>query len=311
MSATIHLRQHSVGPVGRSGFDGWTPVLALLEDGERCVQQVSDWTGGQGEKPVVGWFIGESGLVEDISAATDIRGVKGDKGDTGSAADPGSVTEAELAEGAVTNTKLADVPSMTLKGRVNDGVGSPADLTAGQARSIINSTGWRVLEEIKLTSEVASIDIEVPDDISIMQIRGVVFFPEAAPSTKTTALIGLFSVDGSNYLTTSKYVNISLSHNNTSLNGTQALMDYAMFSPGNSYGVYPITVNIFLHTGGEASRITFQGHSISAFWNNTVSYYQSVISGNATPDGHLKRLKLKDLGGTNFGLGTAIVVEGF
>lgn len=43
-----------------------------------------------------------------------------------------------IANAAVTNTKLADVVTATIKGRIAAGTGSPEDLTAAQVRSIIN-----------------------------------------------------------------------------------------------------------------------------------------------------------------------------
>ncbi|MFD2030211.1 hypothetical protein ACFSKM_07730 [Ancylobacter dichloromethanicus] len=53
---------------------GWTPILAVVADGERRVMRVSDWTGGFGPKPPVGVYLGETGLVANVALATDIRG---------------------------------------------------------------------------------------------------------------------------------------------------------------------------------------------------------------------------------------------
>lgn len=89
------------------GADGWSPLLAVVADGERLVQQVIDWTGGTGAKPAVNGYVGASGIVANISDAVDIRGgtgAKGDKGDTGSAVNaPFYNTEADaIADGLVT-----------------------------------------------------------------------------------------------------------------------------------------------------------------------------------------------------------------
>ena len=65
------------------GADGWSPLLAVVADGERLVQQVIDWTGGTGAKPAVNGYVGASGIVADIADAVDIRGDTGAKGDTG------------------------------------------------------------------------------------------------------------------------------------------------------------------------------------------------------------------------------------
>lgn len=64
---------------GANGSNGWTAVIANIKDGERFVMQVVNWIGGQGTKPDTGQYIGESGFVENISEAVDIRGV-GQKG---------------------------------------------------------------------------------------------------------------------------------------------------------------------------------------------------------------------------------------
>ena len=89
------------------GADGWSPLIAVVVDGERRVQQVIDWAGGTGTKPAVNGYVGASGIVADIADAADIRGgtgVKGDTGDTGSAVNaPFYSTEAEaIADGLVT-----------------------------------------------------------------------------------------------------------------------------------------------------------------------------------------------------------------
>jgi len=56
---------------------GWTPVLAVVADGERRVLQVTDWTGGEANKPAVGQYVGPSGFVASIGDASDVRGAAG------------------------------------------------------------------------------------------------------------------------------------------------------------------------------------------------------------------------------------------
>jgi hypothetical protein len=67
------------GPRGRKGADssddGWSPELAVVNDGDRCVLQIADWEGGTGTKPVAGDYLGLTGLVGDIADAVDIRGI--------------------------------------------------------------------------------------------------------------------------------------------------------------------------------------------------------------------------------------------
>lgn len=82
ISGAVDIR----GEKGDRGFRGWSPVLAVIGDGERRVHQVTDWTGSTGDKPPVGQYIGTTGLVSDIAEATDIRGGVGERGPMGVAA---------------------------------------------------------------------------------------------------------------------------------------------------------------------------------------------------------------------------------
>lgn len=87
----------ATGTTGAKGNNGWSPVLSVVNDGERRVQRVASWTGGTGTAPTSGQYIGSGGLVSDIAAATDIRGQQGlvgAKGDTGA-------TGANGADGAI------------------------------------------------------------------------------------------------------------------------------------------------------------------------------------------------------------------
>jgi hypothetical protein len=65
---------------GMRGAQGWTPILAVVEDGLRRVHQVVDWTGSTGTKPVTGLYVGATGLVANIADAKDIRGAQGETG---------------------------------------------------------------------------------------------------------------------------------------------------------------------------------------------------------------------------------------
>ena len=150
----ISLRQVGTGPAGEPGDDGWTPILATVADGERRVQQVTGWAGGQGAEPVSGWFIGTSGLVETIAEATDIRG---DVGPVGPAAESGSVT----------NDLLAPLPAKTLLGRGGDTSGEAEYLTAAQVRSL-------VLEPQTVTNVMLA-------DMAAAQIKGLPVGATAGP----------------------------------------------------------------------------------------------------------------------------------
>lgn len=66
------------GPRGLTGYNGWSPIWALIDDGARRLLQISGWQGGEGNRPPVGAWLGAAGLVETMAEATDIRGPIGD-----------------------------------------------------------------------------------------------------------------------------------------------------------------------------------------------------------------------------------------
>lgn len=61
-----------LGPV-LQGPPGWTPILAMVEDGARAVMQVKDWIGGSGAKPTAPVYIGATGLVATAAEASDLK----------------------------------------------------------------------------------------------------------------------------------------------------------------------------------------------------------------------------------------------
>lgn len=67
----------SLGGAGNFGVGGWTPVPANVIDGDRVVQQVIDWVGGTGAKPAAGQYVGQTGLVNDIGDAVNLKGDTG------------------------------------------------------------------------------------------------------------------------------------------------------------------------------------------------------------------------------------------
>lgn len=68
------------GPSGDDGNDGWSPILGVVEDGERSILEVVDWTGGEGQKPQAGWFLGSNGPTQNKAEASNIRGKPGQDG---------------------------------------------------------------------------------------------------------------------------------------------------------------------------------------------------------------------------------------
>ena len=64
------------------GNAGWSPVLAIISDGNRRVFQVVNWVGGSGSPPAIGGYIGNNGIVPSIADAINIRGEKGEQGES-------------------------------------------------------------------------------------------------------------------------------------------------------------------------------------------------------------------------------------
>ena len=58
---------------------GWSPSIALVDDDNRIVMQITDWLAGRGPKPQTG-YLGQRGLVSDIADAVDVRGMNGLRG---------------------------------------------------------------------------------------------------------------------------------------------------------------------------------------------------------------------------------------
>jgi hypothetical protein len=90
------------GTSGSDGNDGWTPVFAVVTDGDRKVQRVTDWTGGSGTKPTTGLYVGVTGFVTDIAIAINIKGDQGDQGKSGVA--QGIESAQRFAEGVMTHS---------------------------------------------------------------------------------------------------------------------------------------------------------------------------------------------------------------
>lgn len=59
----------------------WIPILGIVADGAtRQVVQVTGWTGGEGNAPDAGMYVGPIGYVTDIHAASNIKGNTGPQG---------------------------------------------------------------------------------------------------------------------------------------------------------------------------------------------------------------------------------------
>lgn len=106
---------------GGKGNQGWAPTLAVVSDGERRVQQVTGYVGGEGVEPTdhVGEYLGAAGYVADIEDATDIRGGIGPSGADGTDGIDGTSL---LTRVRVVDTTEADPGSAYEAGDTIDGV---------------------------------------------------------------------------------------------------------------------------------------------------------------------------------------------
>lgn len=129
--------QGNPGAAGDDGDNGWSPVFAVVADGQREVIQITSWTGGTGTPPASPVYVGASGFVTDIALASNIRGPSG-----------GAATNVPLTDGPNITWNLATAPhaSVTLAG--NRTMSVPTNMLDGGdyiLRVKQDSTGSRTL----------------------------------------------------------------------------------------------------------------------------------------------------------------------
>ena len=126
----------SAGVEFGQGDDGWTPIYALITDGERRVLKVVDWTGGDGVKPTINVYVGATGFEALIANGVDIRGATGVTGATGGDYyDVVVWVQDQLANG-----------EKILRHEFARAVDFPTNLTASRASSLVASTGAAVID---------------------------------------------------------------------------------------------------------------------------------------------------------------------
>lgn len=85
------------GTDGNDGEDGWSPEFSLEADGDtREVLKVVDWHGGEGRKPAINKYVGQTGFVDAIADGVNIRGSDGDDGEDGDVSNLNFTTRGEL-----------------------------------------------------------------------------------------------------------------------------------------------------------------------------------------------------------------------
>lgn len=109
-------------PQGDKGYKPWVPIFSVQSDGLRRVQQITDWTDGEGPEPTIGQYVGLAGYVALIGDGVDIRGPQGLSGDgsgdvlaVNNLSDLASISGARsnLGIGSVDNTSDANKPIST------------------------------------------------------------------------------------------------------------------------------------------------------------------------------------------------------
>ena len=186
---------------------GWQPEYGLESDGAtREVQKLIRWVGGTGSTPIdyVGKYIGSTGFVDTKAEATNIKGntgvqgiqgiqgIQGEKGDTGEQGVQGIQGPIGLTTPNMNTGKVL--------GRNTAGVGTPEELTPVgltligdkvyngstiSGAAAFNSTPaggvW-----YGSSSTTGSIEIEVPNVITMFSFKGVIFFRDTNNGTNRT-----------------------------------------------------------------------------------------------------------------------------
>jgi len=70
----------AIGGIVHDGTDGWSPIFAVVVDGERRVFQVVSWVGGTGSAPATGLYVADYGFTSNLAEARDLRGAIGSSG---------------------------------------------------------------------------------------------------------------------------------------------------------------------------------------------------------------------------------------
>ena len=299
---------------GDTGNTGWSPVFAVVNDGTRRVQQVVDWTGGQGTKPTTGQYVGAIGLVASIASAVDIRGPAG----TGSVSSNGTIVDGSIAvfEGTTGSTIRSFTPAVIAAGataadaRTAIGAGTSnlaLGTTAGTA--LAGDTAYQVplvsgtnLKTVNGNSLLGSGGITV-GDVTLTGTETLTNKTLTAPTLASPVLgtpasgnLSKCTVDGTNKLGFKE-----IPQNNQTANYTLILTDSGKH----------------IHKGGTtAYTVTIPANSSVAFPIGTaVTFVNSAASGNVTISITTDTMRLAGAGTTGsrtlapYGVATVIKVS--
>lgn len=111
----------SVQVPGIQGYPGWTPIYSAEPYLTSVVLRVIDWTGGGGEKPPMGLYLGPDGFVEDVGDATLFASV-----DAANAAVVAAQGYAGQAAGILVETEGVRDQTQALRDQAQQAVANPA-----------------------------------------------------------------------------------------------------------------------------------------------------------------------------------------
>jgi hypothetical protein len=133
----------SSGVDGTSGNNGWSPLFAIIDDGDRRVLKLQNWAGGSGSTPGwEGYYIGPSGFTPYAYEATDIRGPQGNAGEPGTnGADATPITSIEFDGSNLTIHTSSGQSFGPFYVRGNDGPPG-ADGSSGGNNGADGANGW-------------------------------------------------------------------------------------------------------------------------------------------------------------------------
>ena len=144
------------------GDAGWSPLIRSVQDGDRVVLEVYDWTGGQGTKPPQTGFLGSAGFVATADLAIDIRGPQGLQGDD--AANPVFTASVDASVGTPDVTVSGTYPNVNLAFSNLKGVtGDKGDAATVFVGTVTTSPPGTTAEVVNSgSSSAAVLDFTIP-----------------------------------------------------------------------------------------------------------------------------------------------------
>lgn len=172
-----------ITPTPVPGPAAWTPVIANVVSGERRVQRIVDWIGGEGGKPATGKYLGPSGLVDTAAEATDVRGAGGSgSGDMIAANNLSDLVDKDAARVTLSVYSRAETDDLLDGKQANLGF-TPADAASTYTKA-----------EVDAAFDALPEPHEVPAFATVAEVRagavdGKIIAPKAAADAQATLVI--------------------------------------------------------------------------------------------------------------------------